>query len=105
MYDMISLCVTGTWWLCEVADIRSGTLWNTLVNILSLVSHPEGVNLTLDTGCVLETQSTTTTTPQRAVSKPGDNDLVIMMSKLDDIDFWITVFSLLKYAELFTNET
>ena len=41
---------------------------DTLVNILSLVGRPEGVNLTLDKGCVLEAPSTTTTTPQRAVS-------------------------------------
>ena len=47
----------------------------TLVNILSLVGHPEGVNLTLDKGCVLEAPSTTTT-PQRAVSKPDDNSIL-----------------------------
>ena len=50
---------------------------DTLVNILSLVGHPEGVDLTLDYGCVLEAPpSTTTTTPQRAVSKPGGNSIL-----------------------------
>ena len=50
---------------------------DTLVNILSLVGHPEGVNLRLDEGCVLEAPpSTTTTTPQRAVSKPDDNSIL-----------------------------
>ena len=49
---------------------------DTLVNILSLVGHPEGVNLTLVKGCVLEAPSTTTTTPQRAVSKPDDNSIL-----------------------------
>ena len=49
---------------------------DTLVNILSLVGHPEGVSLTLDKGCVLEARSTPTTTPQRAVSKPDDNSIL-----------------------------
>ena len=58
---------------------------DTLCSLLSLVSPPEGVNeLTLERGFVLEAPSTTITTPQRAVSKPGDNALVIMPSKLDD---------------------
>ena len=49
---------------------------DTLVNILSLVGHPKGVYLILDKGCVLEAPSTTTTTPQRAVSKPDDNSIL-----------------------------
>ena len=49
---------------------------DTLVNILSLVGHPEAVELTLDAGCVLDAPSTTTTTPQRAVSKPDDNSIL-----------------------------
>ena len=58
---------------------------DTLCSLLSLVSHPEWVDvLILEKGCVLEAPSTTTTTPQKAVSKPGDNALVIMPSRLDD---------------------
>ena len=49
---------------------------DTLVNILSLVGHPEGVKLTLVKGCVLEAPSTSTTTPQRAVSKTDDNSIL-----------------------------
>ena len=49
---------------------------DTLVNILFLVGHPGGVDLTLDKGCVLEASSTTTTTPQRVVSKPDDNSIL-----------------------------
>ena len=49
---------------------------DTLVNILSLVGHPGGVILRLDKGCVLEVPSTTTTTPQGAVSKPGGNSIL-----------------------------
>ena len=49
---------------------------DTLVNILSLVGHPGGVILRLGKGCVLEAPSTTTTTPQRAVSKPDDNSIL-----------------------------
>ena len=49
---------------------------DTLVNILSLVGRPGGVYLKLDKGCVLEASSTTTTTPQRVVSKPDDNSIL-----------------------------
>ena len=53
---------------------------DTLHSLCSMVGHSEEVLLTINTGCVLEPPSITTTTPQRTVSRPDGNGLVVMMS-------------------------